>query len=149
MAPQRLRLVIDLNVVLDVLQRREPHYPASAQALAAAEAGAFEGWVAAHHWTTLYYLYAKHTSPKQARLVLTQLLTFLKVAPVDGQVLERALQLPYTDFEDAVCMAAAMGIKARYVLTRNLRDFRSGPLPAITPEEFLLHLRGEQPHNAP
>ncbi|MGC8856850.1 MAG: PIN domain-containing protein [Anaerolineae bacterium] len=40
--------MIDLNVILDVLQKREPFYEASARLLAAIESGQVEGYVAAH-----------------------------------------------------------------------------------------------------
>ena len=38
----KLKVLIDLNVVLDVLQRREPFYEMSAGVLAAAERGMVE-----------------------------------------------------------------------------------------------------------
>ena len=47
------RVLIDLNVILDVLQRREPHFAASAQVLGCAETGHVEPYVAAHSLTTL------------------------------------------------------------------------------------------------
>ena len=130
-------VLIDLNVILDVLQRREPFYDMSARALAAAETGMIEGWVAAHSLTTLFYLLARYQSAHQARVVLTDLLTFLSVAPVDDVVIEQALNLPYPDFEDAVQMMAAVRSGARYLVTRNVRDYEQGPLPVLQPAELL------------
>jgi predicted nucleic acid-binding protein len=131
------KVLIDLNVILDVLQRREPFHDKSARVLAAAETGLVEGWVAAHSLTTLFYLMARHQSPEQARVGLTDLLTFLSVAAVDQAVIEQALNLPYSDFEDAVQMMAAAGSGAQYLITRNVREYRVGPLPAIQPAELL------------
>jgi len=68
----KLRVLIDLNIVLDTLQRREPFYAASAGVLACAETGRVDGLVAAHTLTTLFYLMAKSQSPDQARVVLTE-----------------------------------------------------------------------------
>jgi hypothetical protein len=67
----RLRVLIDLNVILDVLQRRQRFYDTSARALASAETGLVEGWVAAHSLTTLFYLLARYQSPEQARVAQT------------------------------------------------------------------------------
>ena len=53
--PNKPSILIDLNVLLDVLQKREPFYQASAELLAAVETGQVEGYIAAHSVTTLFY----------------------------------------------------------------------------------------------
>jgi len=131
------RVLIDLNLVLDVLQKREPFYAASAGVLACAETGLVEGLVAAHTLTTLFYLVAKDQSAERARVTLTELLQFLSVAPVDQAAIEQALNLPYPDFEDAVQMMAAVQAGAQYLVTRNVQDYRAGPLPVLQPAELL------------
>ena len=133
----RLRVLFDLNVILDVLQLREPFYAASAQVLASAETGELEGWVAAHSITPLFHLLAKDRSPQLARVAIGDLLSILSVAGVDGDIIEQALGLPYNDFEDAVQMMAAVHAGADYLVTRNLADYREGPLPALQPAELL------------
>jgi len=135
--PPRTRILIDLNVVLDTLQKREPFYRNSARLLALAENRVIDGLVAAHSWTTLYYLYQKDQSADLARVRMTELLQFLSVSAVDQTVFEQALNLPYKDFEDAVQMMAAVRSGADYLITRNVRDFKAGPLPALTPAEYL------------
>lgn len=132
-----IKVLFDLNIVLDVLQKRLPHFVDSAQALARAENGAIEGYLATHSWTTLFYLYARDQSADQARVRLTELLQFLAVAPVDQQVVEQALNLPYQDYEDAVQMMAAVRCGATYLVTRNVADFTAGPLPVLKPVELL------------
>ena len=64
------RVLIDLNIILDVLQKREPFYAMSARVLACAETGLVEGMVAAHTMTTLFYLFAKNQSAEKARVAL-------------------------------------------------------------------------------
>jgi predicted nucleic acid-binding protein len=132
-----ISVLIDLNIILDTLQRREPHYQDSARVLASAEKGMIQGMLAAHSWTTLFYLYARGQSPDQARVHLTELLQFLAVALVDQAVIEQALNLPYRDFEDAVQMMAGMRAGALYLCTRNVADYRAGPLPVLQPAELL------------
>ena len=48
-----MKIMLDLNVLLDVFQKREPHYDASAQVLDFALANN-NGCVAAHALTTLH-----------------------------------------------------------------------------------------------
>jgi len=45
---ERIRVVLDVNVVLDVLQRRQPFIADSSRLMAEVEAGRLEGLLAAH-----------------------------------------------------------------------------------------------------
>jgi predicted nucleic acid-binding protein len=135
--PDGCRALLDINVILDVLRRRQPFYEDSAAMLAAAETGRLTGLVAAHSVTTLFSLLAKFGSPDTARVNTIELLSVLEVAPVDGHVLEQALALPYRDLEDAVQMAAARQAGADYLVTRDRAGYAAGPLPALAPAELL------------
>ena len=97
--------------------------------------------VSCYSVTTLFYLVAKDKSPDHARVTLTSLLQFLKIAPVDQNTIEQALNLPYRDFEDAVQMMAALQIHADYLLTRNVRDYQLSPMEVVQPVELLAILK--------
>lgn len=137
MGEHKLNVVFDLNILLDVLQAREPFYEFSARLLAAAETGKIQGWLAAHSVTTLFYLIAKDKSSDQARVTLTNLLQFLKISPVNETTIEQALNLPYRNFEDAVQAASALQIHADYLVSRNIKDYQPAPLPVVQPAELL------------
>ena len=137
MAGDRLKVLFDLNIILDVLQKREAFYDFSARSLARAETGDIQGWLAAHSISTLFYLIAKDKNPEQARVAVTSMLQFLKVAPIDQGIIEQALNLPYRDFEDAVQMSAGVFINADYLLTRNVKDYQPALLTVIQPAELL------------
>ena len=137
MADNKPQVLFDLNIILDVLQNRTEFYDLSAILLAFAETGKIQGWLAAHSITTLFYLIAKDKSAEQARVILTNLLQFLKVAPVDQNTIEQALSLPYRDYEDAVQTIAALQIHADYLLTRNIRDYDPAPIEVVLPAELL------------
>ena len=141
MAADNLQVLFDVNIILDVLQERKDFYNFSARLLAYAETGVIQGWLAAHSVTTLFYLIAKDKSPEYARVILTSLLQFLKIAPVDQNTIEQALNLPYRDFEDAVQMMAALHIHADYLLTRNVRDYQPAPIKVVQPVELLAILQ--------
>ena len=134
---QKIRVLFDLNIVLDVLQQREPFYETSAQLLAYAETGKIVGYIAPHSLTTLFYLIEKDQSSSHAKVAITSLLQVLEVASVDQSTIEQALSFPYEDFEDAVQMMAAVQCKAEYLVTRNVRDFQPAPLSVIQPSELL------------
>jgi predicted nucleic acid-binding protein len=131
------RVMIDLNVILDVLQKRAPFYETSAALLAAAEIGYIQGYIAAHSVTTLFYLIQKGRSSSEARATITNLLQFLKISAVDQATIEQALNLDYRDFENAVQMMSAVQCKADYLITRNIKDYQPALLPVVQPVDFL------------
>ena len=131
------KVMIDLNVILDVLQKRGPFYETSAALLAAAETGRVDGHMAAHSVTTLFYLIQKGKSSAEAHATLTNLLQFIKIAPVDQTTIEQALNLDYRDFEDAVQMMSAVQYRMEYLITRNIKDYQPALLPVVQPVDFL------------
>jgi predicted nucleic acid-binding protein len=131
------RLLFDLNVVLDVLFDRRPHVEAAAGLWAAVERGDVEGVIAAHGVTTLHYLAARTMTEVFARRCVSDVLTVFAVAPVDAAVLRDALSLEFSDFEDAVCAAAASATGCQAIVTRDRRGFKKARVPALTPAEAL------------
>lgn len=131
------RVLFDLNVILDVLMHREPHFSDAARLWALAEAGQIEGFVAGHSVTTLFYLYRQQSDLARVYQALRLLLRVFDVAGVDGGVVESACDLGWGDFEDAVQAMAAIGVDCQYLVTRNPGDYASPNLTVIRPAEFL------------
>jgi predicted nucleic acid-binding protein len=129
------RVLLDVNVVLDVLLDRRPFVEAASAVWAAAETGAAEGVLAAHALTTLHYLNAKAVGHRTARDTTEALLSVFDVAAVDKAVLADAVRLGWADFEDAVTAAAAHRSRCDVIVTRNARDFKRAPVRVLSPSE--------------
>ena len=138
--PNKPVVLIDINILLDVLQKREPFYEMSAHLLASIETGRVKGYVAAHSITTLFYLARKNRSAAEARATITNLLQFIKIAPVDQATIEQALNLDYRDYEDAVQMMCAVQMKVDYLITRNVKGYQPPLLSVLQPVDFLATL---------
>lgn len=134
------RVLLDVNVVLDVLLDRAPFADGSSAVWAAVEQGQAEGLLSAHAVTTLHYLNAKAVGVRMARQTTDALLSVFDVASVDGAVLNAALALNWTDFEDAVTAAAARRSKCDALVTRNPSDFKGSPVRVLTPSEAVAWL---------
>jgi predicted nucleic acid-binding protein len=128
------RILFDTNVVLDVLLDRQPYAEASAAAWAGVETGFSEGMLAAHAITTIHYLVRRERGNIKTRQVVSAILRVFGVAAVDGAVVQEALQLPFSDFEDAVTVAAARLAGCECIVTRGPKGFRGSPVRVITPE---------------
>lgn len=126
------RLLVDLNVILDVLLDRAPHADAAAALWATIEAGEAEGFIAAHSVTTLHYLARRAGGGAFADRCVGDLLSVFSVALVDEAVVRSALLLAWPDFEDAVSAAAAQAATCSVIVTRDHR-FGASVVPAMAP----------------
>jgi predicted nucleic acid-binding protein len=132
-----MRVLIDLNVLLDVLQQRQPHFAESAGVISAALNGRFEAWMPAHSLTTLHYLIERYSTLAAADEAVDWHLGRFQISHLDTVIFRRARRLGMSDFEDAVVAASAEGSQCSWIVTRNTSDFAASPVPAITPADFL------------
>ena len=133
-----MKVLLDLNVLLDVVQNRVPHYHDSAKVLSLARLGGIQAVLPVHAFTTLYYILAKAAGKAKADQTIDWLLAHFEVAVADKAVLRRARQLPLADFEDAVVASLAEAGQCDHVVTRNVSDFAGSPVSALTPTDFLI-----------
>jgi predicted nucleic acid-binding protein len=131
------RLLLDLNVFLDVILDRPPDADVAAALWAAIERGKGGGFVPAHGVTTIFYLLEKARGGPFAREGGQRLIRVFNVAPVNEDVVRRALALAWADFEDAVCAAAAEASGCDALVTRDPDGYPDAPLPVIDPAAAL------------
>jgi predicted nucleic acid-binding protein len=133
-----MRVMLDLNVLLDVAQRREPFFAASAGVLSRAVERTDVACLAGHAVTTLHYIVAKYAGREKGDSLVDWVLAHLEIVPQDRAQFVRARSLSFHDFEDAALASAAEAAGCEIIVTRNLADFTASPVPAVSPEEFLL-----------
>jgi len=138
------RLLLDLNVVLDVLVKRDPHAPSSGAVLRLAEHGVVDGFLCASAVDTLEFLLRKGgLTPKVARRHLRTLRQFLGIANVTAEVVDAALAAEWPDFEDAVVHESARLSGLDGIVSRDRDGFARASLPVYRPEEVLGAIRSE------
>ena len=135
-----MRVLFDTNVVLDVLVAREPHAAVAAQLMALADGGAIDGVVSATTVTTIHYIAAKVVGREAAGRHVRDLLKIFDVARVDRDVLVAALDLGFSDYEDAVLHEAGRADAVAAIVTRNGPDFGGATVPIFDPQELLAAL---------
>lgn len=135
-----MKLMVDLNVLLDVVQNRQPHYEASAQLLDFALRYRC-GCLPSHVLTTCYYLVKKYADEQTAEELTDWLLQNFDVLPATKGTFLRARCLNFKDFEDAVVSASAEEHHCDYIITRNSRDFSGSQVLVLSPAEFVARTR--------
>lgn len=135
-----MNALIDTNVIVDVLSRREPFFADSSLVLDHAERGDFVGWVCATTVTTVFYLGRRSLGTGSTIERIKDLTSICRVAPVNQSVIDSAVHDKFPDFEDAVLHHSAVLAGADCIVTRNEADFRNSSLLVYTPTQFLVAL---------
>lgn len=133
-----MKLLVDANILLDVLQAREPHLKDSSLIWKLCETGRAKGYVSALTFANLVYVMRKELDPKGIHDVLTKLQMIFSFVELSEGDLRRAAEMEWKDFEDAIQCATAERIGADFIVTRNVKDFvQSKDVIAFTPAELL------------
>ncbi|MBR2256741.1 MAG: PIN domain-containing protein [Blautia sp.] len=135
-----MRLLIDGNIILDILQNRQPHVKDSAKVWKLCETRQAEGYVSAFTFSNLVYIMRKELTPEKISEVLRSLGLIFRFADLTAADMTKAAELQWDDYEDAMQSVTAERIRADYIITRNVKDFRKSKVVAFTPAEFLARL---------
>ena len=135
-----MKILIDANILLDVLQNREPHVQDSSVIWKLCETEKVKGYVSALTFANLVYILRKELDPKKIEETLQALSLIFEFADFSASDLLRAAELYWGDFEDAVQSVTAERIHADYIITRNVRDFTKSKVVAFTPSELIARI---------
>ena len=133
-----MKLLIDTNVVLDVLLRREPFFRTAAEVLNLAQRDDVREYVSASAITDIYYIANKQLKDRAAvQDLLERLLKIVSVAAVSEQEIRNALNLTWADFEDSVQYSVALLNEMDGIVTRNPSDYQEANMRIWLPEQAL------------
>lgn len=129
------RLFLDTNIVMDMLQRREPFFLAAANIFALSAKKEVELLVTPITYATASYLIGKR-DVASVKPMLSRLRSLSHVACTDEIVVDQALSSEFCDVEDALQYFSASNQSVDYIITRNKQDFRASKIPVLTADEF-------------
>lgn len=135
-----MRLLIDANILLDVLQKREPYVHTSSLIWKMCEIGSVEGYVSSLTVANLIYVMRKELTPKKIEETLLLLKLIFQLTDLTVSDITEAAEMKWPDFEDAVQSAIAKRIHADCIITRNTRDFKESQILSFTPDEYLARI---------
>ena len=132
-----MNILFDTNIILDAFLDRNPFGQNAVILLDAAERSVINGFLCADSMTTIYYLMEKVKTRAFARQKIKLLLDLFEIAPVNRAVLDEALGLDFSDFEDAVVHQSAVCVNADGIVTRNAVDFKKSKIAIYSPAELI------------
>lgn len=136
-----MKVLIDTNVILDMLAKREPFCESAAKILFLSAEEKIDAYITSNMVNDIYYIARRHyMQESEARDVLHRLLQIISVLDVGHKDCLKALELPMEDYEDALLAVCAKRVNADYIVTRDMEHFRNSPVSPISPDDFLQNL---------
>ncbi|MCI8469114.1 MAG: PIN domain-containing protein [Eggerthellaceae bacterium] len=133
-------LMLDVNVVLDHIGRREPFYELSRRVCLLGIIGEATTYLSTNMATDLYYVLRKDYGSYEAQRMIEEDLSFLRFVGVSPDDVTAALAQKWPDFEDCLVAHCARKVNADYLITRNVKDFARSSVRALTPEQLFAEL---------
>ncbi len=135
----RLRLLLDTNVCIDYLHKREPYFKNMRLLMALGCAGEFDLWITSSQITDFIYIMSEGGKPALMPDVLQQLRglrQFVNVFAVSDVEVDKALLLNWADPEDCILYQCALSMKCDAIITRNAQDFEEQLVRVCNCDEF-------------
>ena len=133
-------LLIDANIILDVLMNRTEFVEQSVMIWKLCETEQVKGYVSTLTFANMMYIMRKELTPEKIEEVFRKLSLIFEFVDFSSAVLDKAVEMNWKDFEDAVQSATAEQVHADYIITRNVRDFTKSKVIAFTPAELLARI---------
>ena len=130
------RLFLDTNIVIDLLDKREPFYKDAVRLFTMAYYKRVELVVAPITYTTASYL-LRHHGTEGVRNLLANFRQLSRVATTDERIIDDSIASQFADFEDAVQYYTALKAQADILITRNAQDFTASKIPVMSAAEYL------------
>src|SRR4051812_26375343 len=112
------KLLIDTNIILDLLSRREEFYLEAQQLFTLADHNEVHLIVTALSFANTHYLLSKSLKAAEARKILLKFKILVDVVPFDNKILDLSLVSDFKDFEDAIQYYSAVENGADKIITR-------------------------------
>lgn len=131
------RILVDTNIVIDLLSKREEFYKEAQELFTLADHNKIKLYISSLTIANTHYLLARNVKLEEARKILIKFKVLVEVLPLDNKILELALISDFKDFEDAIQYHTALENNMDIILTRNKKDFKKSILPVLTAKEYL------------
>lgn len=133
-----MRILIDTNVLIDYISKREPYFFNAEQIITLCANEKIYGCIAEHSVMDAIYITRKEYSIDERKNILKKICLILDVVGVDKYKIINSLSNDkFTDIEDCLQMECAKEFFADYIVTRNIKDFKNSVIKPIMPDEFL------------
>ena len=135
-----MKVLIDTNVILDVLYKREGFYEDSLKIWKLCETRKLDGYISALSIPNIVYILRRELDPEKTLEVINNINLVFKIYDLKSEIIMQAAEKKTKDYEDALQMVTAQKLKASFIVTRNIKDFAGSKIIAVKTSELLERL---------
>ena len=135
-----MKILIDTNIILDVMCNRKEFVEDSLKVFKCCEVQKLKGYISALSIPNIVYIMRKQLDREQIKGVLATLTSLFSVIDLKESDLIKAAEMAFSDYEDAVQAVSADRIKADYIVTRNVKDYKNSRVSAVTPTDLFARM---------
>ena len=133
-----MRVFLDSNVLVSVLNKEYPLFPHSARILSLADQLRFQLFTTPICLAIAFYFAEKKCGTAQAKQKIQVLSSKLHIAAVDSQTVTSAVSNPSViDFEDGLEYYSALQHDCKAIITEDLAGFYFSEIPVYDCRKFL------------
>lgn len=133
-----MKVFLDANVLVSVLNKEYPVFTYSSRVLSLADISKYKFYTSPICLAIAYYFAEKKSGNAQARHKIDLLVSKLQITMVnDKTVRDTNKNKKVHDFEDGLQYYSAVQSGCRYIVTENIKDFYFSEIEVLTSEQFL------------
>jgi len=133
-----MKILVDTNIILDVLLKREPHIKAAQIIMTKCADREITGYLAAHSIPNIFYVLRKNYSQEERRKFIRNLCEIFRISDLSAEKIMSAIDNEqFSDFEDCLQEECAVAETVDYIVSRNLADFKQSRVKVVEPDEFM------------
>jgi len=136
------KLLVDTNIVLDLLAKREPFYKSAAHIFSLADKNKLKLSISTLTFANTNYVLSRLKSASEAREILRRFRVLVSIVSLNDKIIDLALNdSNFGDFEDGLQYYSAIENNLDIIITRDLKDFKGSKLPVMTPDGYLTSMK--------
>lgn len=134
-----MKILIDTNIVLDLIQSREPFSENASKIINSCVKKENEGYISAHSLSDIFFILRKDKTVEERKSLILNLCSFFTVIPEDKNFYTAVCQNnDWNDLEDGLQMKCADFENLDYIVTRDAgKGFNNSPVKVISAGDFL------------
>ncbi len=132
-----MKIQLDANIVIDILEEREPFVHATRKLLNRAFSAGHSFCVPASSIDNIAYILRKNFTPQELTKGLKKFFNTIHISAVDEKVIKLALNAGWKDLEDAIQYFSAIEAGATLIVTRDVKGYEEQRVKVVTPEDAL------------
>ena len=134
-----MNVLIDTNIILDVIQKRQPFFYDANRIFQQCIGNVHNGFVTAHSISDVFFITRKSHSLEDRKNVIKLFCNFFTIiSEGKNDFLSFLDNGDWNDLEDALQMTCAEKSNLDYIITRDKENgFKNSPVKTISPVDFL------------